>query len=228
MASGNIINNSHSNSYICGSQVYILSDFSPTEMNELTGNLGNLIFSLPEHPVYRMSGTLTSPYDTQNIKNPIIDIFIDSSGGSTNELQNLSTLLNIAKSRGAIIRTTVMSRAFSCGCLLAIQGTPGFRIMAHDARNMVHFGSASIFISNPDDLSVRAQQVAAHKKIVHDKYKIYTKIPQKKLDKMMRCESGYLTADECLKYGLCDWIISERGKLISAADMKQKILQKTI
>ncbi len=222
MASGDIINNSRSNSYICGTQVYILSDFCSKEMNELTGNLGNLIFSLPEHPIYRMSGKLTSPYDTRNIKNPIIDIFIDSAGGSSSELQNLSTLLNIAKSRGAIIRTTVLSRAFSCGSLLAIQGTPGFRIMAHDARNLIHFGSAGFSISNPDDLDIRTQQVAAHKKIVLDKYKIYAKIPQKKLDKMMRCESGYLTANECIGYGLCDWIISERGKLISMADIKQK------
>lgn len=222
MSSGNIINDSRSDNYINGTQVYILGDFSSKEMNELTGNLGELIFSLQPMPTYHSSGTITSPYDTKNIKNPIIDIFIDSTGGTENALQNLSTLLNIAKSRGTIIRITVLSRAFSAGSLLAIQGTPGFRIMAHDARHMIHFGCTSLIAKNPDDITIRAQQIADQKKIIQEKYKIYSKIPKKELDKMMRCESGYLTADECLKYGLCDWIISERGKLISAAAMKQK------
>ena len=219
---GHIINNSHSNSFITGTQIYILGEFSPKEMNELTGNLGDLIFELKPMPMYRSSGAITSPYDTKDIKNPIIDIFINSTGGDTSALQNLSTLLNIAKSRGAIIRTTVLARAFSCGSLLAIQGTPGFRIMAHDARHMVHFGGTSLCINNPDDLEPRAQQAAAFKELINEKYKIYTKIPKKTLDKMMRCESGYLTAHECLQYEMCDWIIGERGKIISIANAKQK------
>ncbi len=212
---GNIINTSRSNSFINQNQIYILGDFSSKEMNELTGNLGDLIFELQPMPAYRSSGTITSPYDTKNIKNPIIDIFINSTGGDISALQNLSTLLNIAKFRGAIIRTTVLARAFSCGSLLAIQGTPGFRIMAHDARHLVHFGSATLSISNPDDLEPRAQQIAAFKEIINEKYKTYAKIPKKQLNTMRRCESGYLTAPECLKYGLCDWIIGERGKLIN-------------
>lgn len=213
MSSGNIINDSHSDNYINGTQVYILGDFSSKEMNELTGNLGELIFSLEPMPIYHSSGTITSPYDTKNIKNPIIDIFIDSTGGTENALQNLSALLNIAKSRGTIIRTTVLSRAFSAGSLLAIQGTPGFRIMAHDARHMIHYGSTSLVAKNPDDIGIMATQIAAQKDAIIGKYQTYTKIPQKKLDVLMRCESGFLTAPECLEMKLCDWIIGENGKI---------------
>lgn len=218
----NIINNSHSASYIAGSQVYILGDFSTKEMSELVGNLGNYIFSLPQFPVYSLSGKLTSPYNTKNIKNPIIDIFIDSAGGLENALQCLSTLLNIAKSRGAIIRTTVLARAFSCGSLLAIQGTPGFRIMAHDARHMVHFGTSSMIACNPDDIAIRAQQIANQKKIINEKYKTYTKIPENKLEKFIRCESGYLSAPECLEMNMCDWILNEHGKISNIAKKRNQ------
>lgn len=220
----NIINNSRSNNYIAGSQIYILGDFSNKEMNELVGNLGNYIFSLPPYPIYKMSTKITSPYNTKDIKNPIIDIFIDSCGGATNSLQNISSLLNIAKSRGAIIRTTVLSRAFSCGSLLAIQGTPGFRIMAHDARHLIHFGSASMSVSNPEDILIRAQQIAEHKKIINEKYKTHTKIQAKQLEKMMHCESGYLTAQECLEMKICDWIIGENGKI---RNLQHQKIQKT-
>ena len=214
-----IINNSKSDNYIVGPQVYILGDFAHEEMNELTGNLGNYIFSLPTHPIYKASTKITSPYNTNKISNPIIDIFIDSLGGSETALQNISTLLNIAKSRGAIIRTTVLSRAFSAGSLLAIQGTPGFRIMAHDARHMIHFGSIAITVKNPDDIAVRAQQITEQKRIIQQKYKTYTKIPDEKLHQMMRCESGFLTAPECMEMGLCDWILGEQGIITS---LKQK------
>lgn len=224
----NIINNSHSDSYIADSQVYILGDFSLKEMNELTGNLGNYIFSLPAHPIYDTSAKISSPYNITDIKNPIIDIFIDSCGGTEYALQNLSTLLNIAKSRGAIIRTTVLARAYSAGSLLAIQGTPGFRIMAHDARHMIHFGCISMTATNPDDIEIRARQIAHQKKIIQEKYKKHTKIPTAEFEKMLRCESGYLTAAECLKMGLCDWIISEFGEITNLKESKIQNNQKTI
>lgn len=216
-----IINDSKSSNYIIGSQVYILGGFSSSEMNEVIGNLGNYILSLPIQPTYKLSAKITSPYDIKEINNPIIDIFIDSLGGAESALQNISTLLNIAKSRGAIIRTTVLSRAFSAGSLLAIQGTPGFRIMAHDARHLIHFGSTSMTVTNPDDLEIRAEQIRDQKKIILEKYKAHTKIPEKKLEKMLRCESGYLTASECLTHGLCDWILGENG-IITNIKNKQK------
>lgn len=217
-----IINNSRNDSYIAGSQVYILGDFSTQNMNELVGNLGSYIFSLPPHPIYKISGKITSPYDIKDIQNPIIDIFIDSCGGEEYALQNLSSLINIAKSRGAIIRTTVLARAFSAGSLLAIQGTPGFRIMAHDARHMVHFGTTSMIAKNPDDIEIRAQQIANQKKIIQEKYKTYTKVPAKKFNQWLRCESGYLTATECLEMGFCDWILGENGIFITQIQNKNQ------
>lgn len=223
-----IINDSRRSSFMVKSsthtQLYILGRFSSEEMNELTGNLGEHIFSLPICPEYKASYNLTSPYDTSKIKNPIIDIFIDSYGGAENALLNISTLLNIAKSRGTIIRTTVLSCAYSAGSLLAIQGTPGFRIMGHDTQHMIHFGSTSMNATNPDDIEIRAHQIARQKKKVQEKYKTHTKIPTRKLENMMRCESGYLTAQECLEMGVCDWILNEKGKFIN---LQQQAKQKT-
>lgn len=227
MAFSKIINDSHSDNYIVGSQVYILGDFSNKEMNELIGNLGDYILSLPAHPIYKASTNITTPYEIKKIKNPIIDFFIDSCGGAENALQNISALLNIAKSRGAIIRTTVLSRAYSAGSLLAIQGTPGFRIMAHDARHMIHYGSTGLTAKNPDDISIMAKQIAAQKEVIMGKYQTYTKIPQSKLNTLMHCESGFLNAPECLKMKICDWILQDSGNIINlkalqSQEQKQK------
>jgi hypothetical protein len=90
---------------------------------------------------YKCQTKLKSPYDIDTSKHNVIDVFINSNGGDVTILNSISTLLGIAKSKGAIIRTTVCGKAYSCGSALAITGTPGFRIMYANAYHLVHFGT---------------------------------------------------------------------------------------
>ena len=213
MAQNDMVNDSHSSCYmISGTQFYILDNFDKKNMAELVGQLGNAIYKLPVTQIYDTTTKITSPYDS-NIKNPIIDIFIDSPGGETNLLHDISTLLNIAKHRGAIIRTTVLSRAASCGSLLAIQGTPGFRIMSHAGRHLIHFGTASTTVHSQEDLDKIKDILQYRKDITHAIYLTHTDITQKQLSEFMKNESSYLGAEECLKFNMCDWIIGEHGQL---------------
>lgn len=210
-----IINSSKSSSYVTdNNQIYILGEFERSHMTELIGNINNIVLELPNEPIYKASTKITSPYDTDLINNPIIDIFIDSNGGDTNMLNNISTLLNIAKMRGAIIRTTVLSRAHSCGSLLAIQGTPGFRIMSHDAQHMIHFGGMCISAQSEPMARHALENMLHRKQITHNKYKTYTKMSNKDINRLTSSEGEYWDAEKCLTNSLCDWIIGENGILI--------------
>ena len=216
MPSNDMINDSRSTCYMMGdSAFYILDEFSLKNMGEIIGQLGNLIKKLPTAPVYDSAKIqITSPYDTSHINNPIIDIFIDSNGGATRILQDITTLLNIAKSRGAIIRTTVLSSAYSCGSLLAIQGTPGFRIMAAHAKHLVHFGSMRFGGASETQIQKEEKNAKHQKQFSKDLYSTYTKMPPKTIQKLCSGEGDFLGAEQCLENGLCDWIIGEHGKLI--------------
>lgn len=209
-----IINKSRSQNYIMNDRsIYILDKFKADTMNELIGNISAMIRELPATPIYKSSTEIISPYETRDIKNPIIDIFIDSNGGDVNMLNNLSTLLNFAKARGAIIRTTVLSCAYSCGSLLAIQGTPGFRIMSYTAEHMIHFGSLGIYAES-EKMAVHLINRSFEKKALSQKkYKTYTKIPHNKIEELSTTEGEFWDAKKCLEYSLCDWILGENGKL---------------
>lgn len=213
MAGSATINCSHSSSYIINNQVYILGRFDSKEMNELIGELSNLILSMQQKPIYQASTKIVSPYDIDDPERPVLDIFINSHGGEISVLNSLSTLLNIAKMRGAIIRTTVLSNAFSCGSALAIQGTPGYRIMGHDSQHMIHYGSRLIQITKEDELPIKTQQIKDFSDQFISKYKTYTSVPEEKLKKFLNCETGFINSNLCLRWKICDWIIGENGIL---------------
>ncbi len=215
MATDITLNASHSNSYMCeNNAIYILSTFNLRNMGELIGHLGNTVHSFKPMPQWDTSTVIKSPYDISNIKNPIIDVFIDSCGGEEHVLSNIMALLNIAKHRGAIIRTTVLSCAYSCGSMLAIQGTPGFRIMSHTGEHLIHYGTAYANIESEEDITRKIKRIAINKEKLQSTYLAHTNMSNKQLKSYMNNEYGFLGAPKCLEMGLCDWIIGENGILI--------------
>ncbi len=208
-----IINTNNTSSYVASdNKAYILGDFDRKEMRDFIGNLNGLIHQMPVTPIYDISTYITSPYATEHIKNPILDIYIDSNGGDVRVLQDISTLLGIAKSRGAIIRTTVLSCAFSCGSLLAIQGTPGFRIMSNTAEHLIHFGRTSISFTSETNKDSAMIRTIFKEKQIWDLYKTHSNLPESMYKKIQKHSEGkYFNANECLEHGLCDWIINSNG-----------------
>lgn len=211
-----LINASRSPCYMIGDRtLHIYGDFNQTNMTELIGRLSyNIHNTIPVAPVYDISTKIDSPYNIDNSQHPIIDIFIDSNGGDTRMLQNLTTLLNIAKMRGAIVRTTVLSRAYSCGSMLAIQGTPGFRIMPEYGTHMIHFGSSSVSGSSETELEKRLKNSKLLKAYNQKLYSTYTKMTEQEIEQLCSTEGDYLDAKRCKRLGLCDWIVDLNSKLI--------------
>ena len=215
-----IISNSKSGNYVTDDyKVFILDRFTSDTSNELIGNLSSMVYSLPVQQMYSLPATITNPYDLGNSDCKIIDVFINSPGGDTRILNSISTLLSIAKSRGAVIRTTVIGTASSCGSLLAIQGTPGFRIMYSKSYHFVHFGSHTRTITKADEIEPAFELMREATSSIMQLYTDHTKLTQRELDKITKNESGYLSADKCLRHGLCDWVIDDFGEFKQLADL---------
>lgn len=218
MAGQETINSSNSYNYIIYSkdhplnpQINILGSFDDKQMNELIAELHNIVIKLPKKPIYEMSTKIKSPYDIEDKERPVLDIIINSNGGFTMILKGIYTILNLAKARGAIIRTNVIGAARSCGSLLAIAGTPGFRIMGEDTTHLIHWGGAALSAKSDEELKVRSCTVKREKEQMRNKYKKYTNIPESKLKKCMENDGIEIDAKTCLEWGICDWIISEKG-----------------
>lgn len=218
-----IINNTRSGNFISeGNKVYILDRFAPETTNELIGNLTDMVFSLKPCDMYSMPNPIINPYDLGNSDCPIIDVFINSPGGNARILNSISTLLSIAKSRGAVIRTTVIGTASSCGSLLAIQGTPGFRIMYSKSYHFVHFGSHSFTVTKAEEIDPACDHIKEATSAILKMYTDHTKLTKRELDKITKNETGRLSADKCLEYGMCDWVMNDFGIFTQAVKSKQK------
>ncbi len=203
--------NNNTSNYISANKVFILDKFYPEKTNEMIGDLADMVMKLPVQTKYTQSNTLVSPYDTYELKNPIIDVYINSSGGELNILNSIAALLSTAKNRGAIIRTTVLSRAYSCGSLLAIQGTPGYRIMYDNAQHLVHFGAIGLTATKESEIEIIKKRMENFSETVKKTYRENTNLTEKDLKKLMSNEQGYLSADQCLAKNLCDWVIDSNG-----------------
>lgn len=207
-------------------KIFILGRFSDEETNEMIGHLACMVYSMKPCNMYSMPATITNPYDLGDSDRPVIDVYINSPGGSGEILHSISTLLSIAKSRGALVRTTVLGIAASCGSLLAIQGTPGFRIMYSKAYHFVHFGRHGLSARTQEEVNMMAMHITEYTTETLKLYTDHTKLTQRDLDRLTKNECGHLNANECLQYGLCDWVIDDFGKLKQRIANAKKSKQK--
>jgi ATP-dependent protease ClpP protease subunit len=196
--------------YVSGNNVFILDNFRSITTNEMIGDLSDLVMKLEPRDEYKGNVTLKSPYDIDTSKYNVINVFINSNGGDIDILNSIITLLGIAKSKGAIIRTTVCSKAYSCGSVLAIIGTPGFRIMYANAYHLVHFGTQTRTAKQESEIESVTNSMKEHHTNWNNLYLNNTNISQKELKKLMSKDS-FVTANKALKYSFCDWIINEKG-----------------
>ncbi len=214
----NILNISGQSNYIAGQKIFLLDTLNRNTCSELIGNITNMVNDMPWGSTHKIHfNEITNPYQISFPATPIIDIYINSTGGDTTIMNSIMTQINLARARGAIIRTTVMGQANSCASLIAIQGTPGFRIMYEQAYNLIHYGNVSYNISKEEEI----ERIYKHTKEVHQAsnkpYLEYTNLTQKDLKKLERAEHGRLSAPECMAKNMCDWILSSQGTFIKRA-----------
>lgn len=139
-------------------------------------------------------------------RDAFITIYINSNGGYTYELYNLLSLIELAHARGVGIVTVVMGRAYSCGSMLAIHGD--HRVMYKYSSHIIHLGrQGALDISTEKQIKRETTQMENHFNNIRKLYKEHTKLPAKELEEALTDDSYFLTAEECVKYGLCDEIL---------------------
>ncbi len=212
-----IINASGNCNYISGNKVFILDKISTETCAELIGNLSNMVDDLPWAPgvqIPAMGGGIKNPYILPDNAPSVVDVYINSTGGELDTYRSIMTLLNLARSKGAIIRTTVMGAACSCASLIAIQGTPNFRIMYEESYNMIHYGRSSLRIDKINEIDNAQVYETTNRSKFIEPYLKYTGLTKQELTQLQKTEYGHKFVDECLQKKLCDWILTRDGKFI--------------
>ena len=216
--------------------VYILTDINQQTTNELIAKLSQWVDKLPfvnrtiptipkpkiitDDTVYTLgsqySCKIYTPYEPipENIQ--VLNVYINSCGGKTNQMQSILTLFHIASAKGAIIKTYNLRQASSCGSMIAISGTHGYRYMAQDAFNYIHFGNWSTNVSHMTEIEFTTRDCKQFSEESQNIYLANTKLTKKELQKYHSIEnSGLLLADQCLTKGLCDWVITNDGRFVN-------------
>ena len=202
--------------FVRNGQVFILDSINTANTADLIADMTDLVTKLPHRPATESRNyTITNPYILPGKSKPtVLDITINSNGGVCYPYQTISALISRAKSMGAIVRIMVGGIAASSASLLAIQGTPGFRIMYESSRHMIHWGTYPFTFDRESDVDKMADNIRDYKEKINEIYLQFTKIPARHLKQMMNSEASYLTAAECLKLNVCDWILCADGKFI--------------
>lgn len=143
--------------------------------------------------------------DKSKERDAFITIYINSNGGYVHELYNLLSLIELAHARGIGIVTVVMGRAFSCGSMLAIHGD--HRVMYKYARHIIHLGQQGSTVSTEKQIEREHQSMMRHFSNIREMYKKLTKLPAKELEEALTDDSYSLSAEDCLRYGICDEIL---------------------
>ncbi len=136
-----------------------------------------------------------------------ISFYINSPGGSVTAGMAIYDTMQFLKPD---IHTIVMGQAASMGSLLAMSGTAGHRFILPNARHMIHqpLGGAS---GQATDVEIQARELLRWKKVLTEIYVKHTGQTHDQLTQDME-RDFFMTADEAVKYGLADKIITKRDQ----------------
>ena len=134
-----------------------------------------------------------------------ITLYVNSPGGLVTAGMAIYDTMQYVKSD---IQTIVVGQACSMGSLLASAGTKGKRYMLPHARHMIHqpLGGAS---GQATDVEIQANELLRWKKELTE---IYVKTTGKTFEQLSSDmeRDKFMTAEESVKYGLADQVITTR------------------
>lgn len=212
----------YNNNYLNNKCIFILESLVAATTNKLVGDLEALITANEtNNQSLQKTIQMTNPYSIKGMTPFIIDIFINSPYGDLESYSALSSLLAIAKSKNMLVRTTVMNIAGKMNSLLAVQGTPGLRIMYENAYHYMPFKDNENknigFINAKSEKNIK-DEIAFE--LTPDEYANFihcykhntNKRTTASINKLFKNE--IIDASDSLKHGLCDWILCNNGSLI--------------
>ena len=169
-----------------------------------------------ETEIIQPSKKIIMPYDKWPEDKPLLNIYVNSPGGTVYTMMAILTLIHMAKANGSIVRTFNLAWAASAASIITISGSKGYRYMAEDALTYIHFGRTGVIAERQDEIEFKIRNITEHSKVLQKQYLQNTGVTQKELDQYFNVEaSGQLGAKECLEKRICDWIITNDGKYIS-------------
>jgi len=204
-----------------GNNIYILTNICAESCSDIIVNLSNWVqknFGSDKKLEFTPDEDKAPPYSAI-----MLNVYISSRGGDTDIARAIINLFNIAKAQNNIVRTYNLSRADSSASMIAVSGTHGYRYMAHDATNLIHYGKYSLRTDRYDEQKYTMNYLDRENKYTKNVYLDNTKLNSKDLDKFFSTEgAGELTATQCLSKGVCDWVITPNGWVNNVKDLQQK------
>ena len=173
--------------FVRGNRVYILGPFDRSISEKVVPDLNDLIDAM------------------KYSKEPVIEFYINSCGGASAELFSILALIDTAKKAGIRIVTYNIGYALSCGSMLAVYGDKKY--MHRYAVNLPHLGQAFADPQTFEQLERSTKHIYKHFSTITDIYAKRTKMPKKMIEKVLKDDNYYMSAEECLKNGFCDEII---------------------
>lgn len=198
------VNTQSYRNYMYGNSVFILDTITSDNCAYLIGDLTAYILN---------EQTNANPNPNKKLM-----FIINSPGGEVSVLKTFLGLINLAKLFNITVSTFVLGEAGSAASILAIQGNE--RYMTVLSKHFIHFGMMYDITQKRSEIEKIYQQNKEHAENIID---LYLEAGNNKLTKdiilqLQEDERGYLTADQCLKYGLCDFIVEKE------LNIKNKVL----
>ena len=181
--------------YMLNEMVFLLDEITTTNCSTLIGDLTSFVLN------------------DQN-RGKRLTFIINSPGGNVDIMITIIGLINIAKINDIEIYTIVLGKAGSAASIIATQGN--FRLMNKISKHFIHFGYIFDITSKHSEIDKVYEQNKEYAETMIDLYLDASKgkLSRDRLVKWQEDERGYICAEECLKYGLCDEIIED--------DLKEK------
>jgi len=136
-----------------------------------------------------------------------IFVYVNSPGGEVTAGMAIYDTMQFIK---CDVRTVVMGQACSMGSLLAQAGTAGKRMILPNARHMIHQPSGGAR-GQATDMLIQVNEILSMKKNLTQIYVDHNskgKSFEQLAADMER--DNYMSAKECLEYGLVDEIVTKR------------------
>lgn len=134
---------------------------------------------------------------------PIMTIWINSHGGNAELCMHIVALMELAKSKGIIVRTVVTDVAYSAGSIAAVAGTPGERYIARSAEHLAHYGTQYGWSeTTPLQIDRNTDKKRRHFQKLLKHYEKYCKIP--KLADALKDDSFFITAPQAIRWKMAD------------------------
>jgi len=145
-------------------------------------------------------------YNILNKKQNNIPIYVDSFGGEVYSL--LSMLDTIKNNNDKIICTIGTGKQMSCGAIFCSSGTKGYRYVQPNTTVMIHSVS-NMAIGSIENLKNDINEADRLNNIIFELLDNNTEKPKgfwKEMFEKNKSQNLFLTAEECIKYGIADKI----------------------